>query len=217
MQNVLEPVDGSTPLGEKIEHLLRALPIEFIGERFQYLEQGFCRTLDVKKIDQVRADVLVTNQRVIVAPGTKDRSELAALAILFGGGALAGAAAGLLSEVAELWSKSSKRQEEIDERLASEALAGCAVWNRDKLTFEVFEERTAMDLFGGEWATCPRISGQCQYRGTAFPAGVEFSFYGRMKNLPMRSRPKELVPLLDIFAFDPERIERRSIWRKRGK
>lgn len=216
MQNVSSLNDSSSS-AEGIQHLLRAVSAEFVGERFQDLERGFCESLGVKSFDQTRVDVLITSQRVIVAPGTKDRSELTALAVLFGAGALAGAAVGVLSAVSELWNKRARRDTAIEERLASEALKSCAVWERAGLSFEVFEERTSIDLLGGEWATCPRISGQCQYRGSLFPAGVEFSFYGRMNNLPMRSRPKELLPLLEIFAFDPGRIERRSMWRKRGR
>jgi hypothetical protein len=202
---------------EETQFLLRAAPIEFAGRDFAALEKGFCAALGVRELEQVLTDVLITDQRVIAAPATKDRSGLAAIALLLGTGGLAAATLGLLSGVASLWAKGTAGDDEVSrELMARSAIAECAVWDRTTVSFEVFEQRDAFDLLGGEWSTSPRFSGPCRYRGNIMEAAFEVPFGGRFANLPFRSKPTDLEPLMRVLGYDVSQVKRRSSWRKKG-
>lgn len=201
-------LDAGAPK-EKAEFLRRVVPVVFEGRDRDMLEKGFCTALGVKKLDQVLIDVLVTNRRVIAAPATKDRSGLAALGLLLGTGGLGAAAVGLLSGVANLWARADARTDLTHEVSVGSALAECAVWERATLSFEVSEQREVWDLMGGEWSTSPRFSGPCQYQGSLLDAAFEVPFAGRFGNLPLRTRPTELEPLLRLFEYDVSRVRRR--------
>lgn len=192
---------------EVIEHLERGLNVEFAGNESKILESTFCDAIRVKKLGQVKTDLLITSKRVIVAPAGKDRSEA------FGVGALLGPlglfATGALGAVEGALSKKAKRKVDVQDRFSKEDLYSCVVWERSGMTFSVFEERTEWDLMGGEWATFPRFSGPCQYQGKTISAGAEFYFYGRLNNIALRSKPKKLLPILDIFQFTADRVVKR--------
>lgn len=192
---------------EMVEHLERGLNIEFSGADSKFIERSFCEAIRVKKLDQVKADLLITTTRVIVAPASKDRSEA------FGVGALLGPlglfATGILGAAEEVISKKTKRKVDVQDKFSSEDLYSCVVWNRPEMTFGVFEERTAWDLMGGEWATYPRFSGPCQYQSKNISVSAEFPFYGRLNNLALRSRPKKLMPILELFDFPAEKVVRK--------
>ena len=203
-------MNDSLAAEETADYLLKAMNFQFIGENRDYFQQEFCREIGVKKKREITADLLVTNQRVIVSPGGKDHSDLAALGALFGaGGAVGGLAVGITSAVASGLTKISNRGNK-NSTAGAELPRCCIVWSRSNIKFEVFEERTAWDLGGGEWETAVRFSGKCDFMDGEFDAAVEFLFYGRFGNTMLRSKPKEAVPLLEAFSFDESRVIRRK-------
>lgn len=202
-------MDDSSANTETVDYFSKAAHFELFGENKDYFHQEFCKEIGVKKNRDITADLLVTNQRVIVSPGGKDHSDLAALGALFGAGAIGGLAVGVMGAFGAGVTKLSSR-DAIKNSAGGELPRCCIVWSRSDVQFEVFEERTDWDLGGGEWETATRFSGKCNFMDRELDGVVEFLFYGRFGNSMMRSKPKAAVALLDAFSFDPSRVVRRK-------
>lgn len=201
---------------EKILYATKGVSIEFVGNRFSYLEDEFCSAVGAKNILQLLVDVLITTRRIVVVPGVKNKSDIAFLGLAFGGAATIAVPA--LKAAASLWAEKSSRSISVEDRLkANNMLEICAVWNLDTTIFNVFETRTSWGLFGGEWVTFPRLYGPCTYKSEIFESGFELAFSGRTRDRDTQKQENGITALMEIFKFDPKNIRVRTIDRKRGE
>ncbi len=197
---------STTTTPEIIGHVALHMPIEIHGRDAKKLSQKFCEELQTKREHELRADLLITSQRVIVVPSGKNRGDILAMGALGGplGIGLGLAADRALEKLAEL----RNRKVDVRQKFNDDELSHCAVWGRDKMSFRVFEERTSWDLFGGEWATFPEFSGRCDYMGEAYDVALTFPFYGKFKGA-LKARPKQALPIMECFEYSVDQVTRR--------
>lgn len=171
----------------KIIEYEKEVRFHIYGSIAKDVESKFSEVVNAKTFDDVRSNIRISKEFIMVTPHSRDRSNLVSFGLL--GGPLGIIAAGF---IAKLFSS----HHDFSVKNSLQMIENILFLDATTLKVKAYDYRNSWDLGGGEWETRISIAGDGLFNGKAGDCTIVFAIPGKTYERTFFNKSNNKVPEL---------------------